>query len=171
MDVERFGAVKRGTTPLTVVGEDLKVGDTAPDAVLTTTDWTDFRLIGDTRGSVRIIATVPSLDTGVCARETKRFEEERKKLPGVEMITVSMDLPWAQKRWCSTEDVSHRTLSAHRNEEFARAWGVLVKEMRILRRAVFVVDRSDRVVYAEYLPVLGEEPRYDAVIAAARAAG
>lgn len=171
MDVERFGAVKRGTTPLTVVGEDLKVGDTAPDAVLTTTDWTDFRLIGDTRGSVRIIATVPSLDTGVCAREARRFEAERKKLAGVEMITVSMDLPWAQKRWCGSEEVTHRTLSAHRNEDFARAWGVLIKEMRILRRAVFVVDRADRIAYVEYVPVLGEEPNYEAVIGAARAIG
>ena len=172
---ERTGEAFELGEQLTVVGRKLQPGDPAPDFAL---DWFDpaeetmktVRL-SDSAGSVRLLSVVNSLDTPVCPIETRRFEQERAARPaGVVVYTVSMDLPCAQARWHSAEKVGHISLSSHRSEQFGRDYGVLLKEWRLLQRAVFVIDRNDRIAYAEYVPDQMQEPDYHAALAAARKA-
>lgn len=172
MAKERFGLIKVGGKDATVIGEDIKVGQTAPDFSAHATDWSVVRGLADTQGKVRIIAAVPSLDTDVCDRETRRFNQEAAALGADVVIEVlSTDLPYAQKRWCGAAGVDQvKTLSDHMNAEFGEKYGVLIKERRTLRRAVFVVDRNDKVVYAAYMAVSSDEPNYEEVLAAAWAA-
>jgi thiol peroxidase len=128
--------------------------------------------VADTAGKVRIIAAVPSLETDTCDRETRRFNQEASAL-GRDIVieVVSTDLPYTQKRWCGAAAIEQvMVLSDHMTAEFGEKYGCLIKERRILRRAVFVVDRQDIVVYAAYMPALGVEPNYEEVLAAARAA-
>jgi thioredoxin-dependent peroxiredoxin len=172
MAVERSGLIKVGGKEATVIGEDLTVGQTAPEFAAHATDWSIVQGIADTRGKVRIIAALPSLDTEVCDRETRRFNQEAAGLDeDILILVLSTDLPYAQKRWCGAAGIDKvRTLSDHMTAEFGEKYGTLIKERRIHRRAVFVMDRNDRIVYAAYMPVLGEEPDYEAVRAAARTA-
>src|SRR5919112_617410 len=133
MATVRSGGTKLRGNPIDVMGEELKVGQKAPDFTLVGQDLKEVTL-KDTSGKVRIISTVPSLDTPVCAIETKRWQEEADKLGDkVEIITVSMDLPFAQKRYCGEAGVSHRVLSAYADESFGEAWGVLIKSMPLRR--------------------------------------
>src|SRR5262249_45756131 len=123
----------------------------------------------DSAGKVRILSVVPSLDTPVCDQQTRRFNEEAGKLPGVEVLTISMDLPFAQKRWCGAAAVTHvRTLSDHREGSFGQAYGTLIKELRLDARAVFVVDKQGTVRHAEYVKEVASHPNYDAALDAAR---
>ncbi len=172
MSTERFGLIKVGGKDATVVGDDLKVGGKAPDFSAHANDWSVVRGLADTAGKVRIIAAVPSLDTEVCDRETRRFNEEAAALSkDIVIEVISTDLPYAQKRWCGAAGVDQvRTLSDHMNAEFGEKYGVLIKERRILRRAVFVVDRGGKLTYVAYMPQLGQEPDYPAVLDAARKA-
>jgi thiol peroxidase len=163
MATARSGGTKLRGNPIEVMGQELKVGDKAPDFTLVGQDLSNVTL-KDTTGKVRIISTVPSLDTPVCAVETKRWQEESDKLGDqVEIITVSMDLPFAQKRYCGEVGVSHRTLSGYADESFGEDWGVLIKSMplrRVLMRAVFVLDKDDVVRYVEYCPEVAEQPDF-----------
>ena len=170
MTTERFGLIKVGGKDATVIGEDLKVGMTAPEFTVQGLDWSLVRGLADTRGKVRIIASVPSLDSDVCDRETRRFNVEAAALSkDIVIQTISMDLPYAQKRWCGAAGVDQvMVLSDHLHAEFGEKYGVLIKERRVLRRAVFVVDRSDKVLYAAYMPALSEEPNYEEVLATAK---
>jgi len=170
MATERVGVIKVGGQDATIVGDDVQVDQLAPDFVAHALDWSLVRGLADTQGKVRIIASVPSLDTDVCSRETRRFNEEAAKLDkDIVILTISTDLPYAQKRWCGANGVDQiMVLSDHMNTEFGEKYGVLIKERRILRRAVFVVDRNDRIVYADYMANLGDEPNYEEVIAAAK---
>ncbi len=172
MPTERFGVIKFAGKDATVVGDDLKVGGVAPEFTVHANDWSLVHGLADTSGKVRIIAAVPSLDTEVCDRETKRFNQEAAALSkDVAIEVISTDLPFAQKRWCGTANVDQvRTLSDHMNAEFGEKYGVLIKEARILRRAVFVVGRDGKLVYVAYMPQLGQEPDYAAVLQAARKA-
>lgn len=172
MATERFGMIKVGGREATVVGDDVMVGQDAPEFTVHATDWSLVRGIADTKGKVRIIAAVPSLDTEVCDRETRRFNQEAAALDkNIVIQTISTDMPYAQKRWCGAAGVDQvMTLSDHQNAEFGEKYGVLIKERRILRRAVFVVGRDDKIAYAAYMPVLGEEPNYAEVIEAAKKA-
>ncbi len=173
---ERFGAIQLGGKPATVIGEEVQVGQKAPSfkaqvgawAGLDT--WADLDPLEATRGLVRIIAAVPSLDTSTCDMETRRFNVEAAQLgEGIRIITISADLPVAQKRWCGAAGVDKVVVvSDHMAGEFGVKYGVLIKERRWLRRAVFVVDKNDVIRYAAYMPQLGELPDYDAVLAAAR---
>ena len=156
--------------PLELAGPELKVGDKAPDATLRKDLVTDFR-VSDGRGRVRILSVVPSLDTPVCALQTKRFNEAAATLPNVRFWTISCDLPTAQKRFCGAEGIDPErliTLSDHKDLEFGPAYGTLVPALRVLCRAVFVVDQDDTLRYVEYVPEIGEHPDYDAVLACAR---
>lgn len=158
--------------PLTLAGPQLKPGDKAPEATLKKS-LVDTVKISDTRGKVRIFSVVPSLDTPVCAIQTKRFNEEAARLSGVTMYTVSCDLPTAQARFCGAEGIDKekmQTLSDHLDTSFGRAWGTLVPDVRIECRAAFVVDKNDVIQYAEYVPEIADQPNYDAVIAAAKKA-
>jgi thiol peroxidase len=127
--------------------------------------------LADSKGFVRIISVVPSLDTGVCDAQTRRFNEEAGGIDGVKVLTVSVDLPFAQKRWCGAAGVENvQTLSDHRDLSFGTAYGVAIKEMRLLARAVFVVDQNDQIVYVEYVPESTNHPDYEAPILAAKKA-
>jgi thiol peroxidase len=170
MTQERSGVITMKGKPLTLVGPALKPGDKAPDFE-TVNQALESVTLASSGGKVRLFATVPSLDTPVCAVETKRFGQEIGKLPpAVQFYTVSADLPFAQKRWCGAENVAVTTLSDHRSLSFAEAYGVLVKELRILARAIFVVDANDRITYVQIVPEIAQEPDYDKAIMAARAA-
>jgi thiol peroxidase len=171
--VKRPGAfVARSGRELTGLGGELRPGDEAPDAVLAGKGFVPEPLrLSDYRGRVLILSTVPSLDTGTCDRETRRWEQERLAMGGdIEMLTVSMDLGFAQERWCGAADVRHTTASAHMNPGFGVDYGVLIEENRLLGRAVFVIDREGRVRHVEYVRELTTEPDYAAALAAAREA-
>lgn len=170
MSIERPGAVTLRGNAFTLVGPEIKVGDKAPDFVALKSDLSPFRF-SETSGKVRILSSVPSLDTPVCDAQTRRFNEEAARLPGVEIYTVSMDLPFAQKRWCGAADVQNLTvLSDHRDASFGQAFGTLIKELRLDARAVFVVDAHDVVQHAEYVSEIANHPNYEAAIAAAKKA-
>ena len=166
--VERKGAVTLRGNPMTLVGPELKVGDKAPDFKLVGNDMKPVTL-ADTAGKVRIIASVPSLDTPVCDAETRRFNQEAAQLPGVEILTVSMDLPMAQARWCGAAGVKNvRTLSDYRDRSFGPAYGVLIQEILLEARAVFVLDKDNTIRHAEYVKEVAEHPDYGAILEAAK---
>ena len=157
--------------PLTLIGPELQAGDHAPDfsVVDGTLSPVDLEKTGH---NVRIISVVPSLDTPVCDLQTKRFNEEAAKLPEVDILTVSMDLPFAQKRWCGAFGVDRiKMLSDHRTGSFGEAYGTLIKDLRIESRAIFVLDKDNLIRYAEYVKEVANHPDYDAALAAAKAAG
>ena len=170
MAIERTGIFKLGDNGVTIIGNDIQVGQAAPDFSVQALDWSTVHGIADTKGKVRIIAAVPSLETGVCDRETRRFNEEAANLgDDIVIQVISMDLPYTQKRWCGAAGIDKvQVLSDHMMAEFGEKYGCLIKERRIMRRAVFVVDRQDKVRYAAYMPVLGVEPNYEEVLDAAR---
>ena len=175
MTVERTGEAHELGEQLTVVGAKLDVGDAAPEFTLEHMDPIDNAMaqvsLADSAGSVRLLNVINSIDTPVCHVETRRWDALRRNLPdGVVVYTISMDLPFAQARWHGAERVEHRSLSAHRNEQFGIDYGVLLKEWRLLQRAVFVIDRDGRIVHSEYVGDQMREPDYDAAIAAARKA-
>lgn len=169
---ERMGIFKFQGQEVTVIGPDLKVGDMAPEFTAQAMDWKSIAALESTRGKVRIIGSLPSLSTSVCDRETRRFNQEAAALSDeIAILMVSMDLPYTLRNWCAASGVDKViTLSDHKTGEFGEKYGVLLKELRIFRRAIFVVDRDDRIVYADYMPALGDEPKYDEVLNAARAA-
>jgi len=149
----------------------LKAGDTAPDFNVVDNGLKPVSL-KDTTGKVRIISVVPSLDTPVCDAQTKKFNEELANLPGVEVLTVSMDLPFAQKRWCGAFGVDKvKMLSDHKDASFGSNYGTLIKELRIESRAIFVVDAKDQIRHAEYVKEVADHPNYEAALSAARSAG
>ncbi len=165
---ERAGAVTFKGGPLTLVGPELKVGDDAPDAALLAGDLSAAS-IADYAGKIRVIVTVPSLDTPVCDTETRRFNAEAAGLgENVVVLGVSMDLPFAQGRWCAAAGIDRvTTLSDHREAAFGRAYGVLIKELRLLARAVFVIDSAGKIRYIQIVKEMTEEPDYEAALAAA----
>jgi thiol peroxidase len=166
MDIER----KNGTTlkgnPFTLVGPEIKVGQKAPDFTVLASDLSPVTL-ASSKGKARLICSVPSLDTPVCDSETHRFNEEAAKLPGVETLIISVDLPFAQGRFCQTSGIKNvKTLSDHCDVSFGKAYGTLIKELRLLSRAVFVIDAAGIVQYAEYVKEMSTHPNYDAALAA-----
>lgn len=172
MATERKGLMDFRGQDVTILGEDIQVGDQAPEFSATTKDWATLKGLESTQGNVRIIGSLPSLSTGVCDRETKKFNIEASSLgDNVSIIMVSMDLPWTLNNWCAAAEVEQViTLSDHKQGEFGKKYGVLLKEPRIFRRAVFVVDKEGKVGYVEYLSSLGDEPDYARVLEAARSA-
>ncbi len=164
---ERTGIVTIHGNPLTLVGDEIKVGDAAPEVELLDNDLKPVKL-SSYRGKILVIASVPSLDTPVCDLETRRFNDEAANLgPDIQMLTISTDLPFAQKRWCGAAGVKNlRTLSDHREAAFGQAYGVLIKELRLLARAVFVVDREGTVQYVQLVKEVSNEPNYEEVLQA-----
>jgi len=155
--------------PVTLLGNEVKVGDKAPDFTVLANDLSPVTL-KDSEGKIRLFATVPSLDTGVCDAETRRFNEEASKLgEDVVVYTVSVDLPFAQKRWCGAAGIDRViTVSDHKDLSFGKAYGVAIEELRLLARAVFVVDREGVVRYVEYVSETTNHPNYEAAIAAVK---
>src|ERR1051326_3620792 len=156
--MERPGATTLRGNPLTVLGPALKPGDKAPDFKAVDDSLKDVNLAGTGEG-IRICSVVPSLDTPVCDAQTKRFNEEAGKLPNVKIYTFSMDLPFAQKRWCGAFGVDNvKMISDHRDGSFGEAYGAMIKELRILSRAIFVLDPQNTVRYVEYVKEVSEHP-------------
>jgi thiol peroxidase len=155
---------------MTLVGPEVSTGQKAPDFQGVDNSLQPVTLASTGQG-VRIFSVIPSLDTPVCDIQTKRFNEEAGKLPGLNIYTFSMDLPFAQKRWCGAFGVDQvKMVSDHRDASFGTAYGTLIKELRILSRAIFVVDKDNTVRHVEYVKEVGEHPNYDAALSAARAA-
>lgn len=166
---ERSGVTKFKGNPVTLLGPALKVGDKAPEFLVVDTALTPVSL-SDFKGKIKIISSVPSLDTPVCDTETRRFNQEAANLPGnIVLLTVSLDLPFAQSRWCGAAGIDKvKTLSDYQERSFASAYGVLIKELKLLSRSIFVVDASDMIRYIQHVPEITSEPDYAAVIGAAR---
>jgi thiol peroxidase len=168
MEKQKWTVTMKGN-PLTLVGNEVKVGQPAPDFEVIANDMSSVKL-SSFKGKVCIICSVPSLDTSVCDVETRRFNEEAGKLgSGVVVLTISMDLPFAQKRWCGAAGVKNvQTLSDHRDASFGKAYGVLIKELRLLARAVFVADKNGIIRYIQVVKELSTEPDYKAVLEAVK---
>jgi thiol peroxidase len=166
---EKEAVVTMKGEPLTLVGKQVKVGDLAEDFEVVANDLSAVKF-SSFRGKVCLISSVPSLDTGVCDIQTRKFNEQAKALADdVVVLTISMDLPFAQGRWCGAAEVENvQTLSDHRKAQFGNAFGVLIKELRLLARAVFVVNKDGVVTYIEIVDELTNEPDYEAALKAAK---
>src|SRR3954470_5719208 len=158
MDQERKNVTAFKGNPLTLVGAEVKVGQKAPDFTVLAGDLSPV-MLASSKGKARLIVSVPSLDTPVCDAETRRFNEEAAKMSGVEVLVISMDLPFAQGRFCQTAGIKNlKTASDHRDASFATAYGTLIKELRLESRAIFVVDASNTVQYVEYVKEVTSHP-------------
>lgn len=166
---ERTGIVTMKGNPMTLVGPELRVGDPAPDFAVVNGSLEPVTL-DSFRGKTKLMSVVPSLDTPICELQTKRFHEEAGKLPAdVAVLTLSMDLPFAQTRFCTTHGIAGiHVLSDYQTGSFGSQYGVLIKEVRLLARAIFVVDPEDRIRYLQVVPEVTEHPDYDAALAAVR---
>ncbi len=156
--------------PLKLAGPELKVGDTAPDFQVVDSSLQNVNL-EKTAGTVRIFSVVPSLDTPVCDAQTRRFEDEAGKLQDVKIYTISMDLPFAQKRWCGNFGIDRVVmLSDHRSGSFGERYGTLIPDLRIESRAIFVLDANNKLQHVEYVKEVGDHPNYEAALEKAKAA-
>ena len=164
---ENAGIITMKGNPLTLIGKQPKIGEPAPDFEVLSNDLSPVRL-SSFQGKVCVIASVPSLDTPVCDMETRRFNEEAGMLgPDVIILAISMDLPFAQKRWCGAAGIDKvTTLSDHLSASFGEAYGVLIKELRLLARAVFIVDGNGIIQYVQLVKEVADEPDYQAVLEA-----
>jgi thiol peroxidase len=167
--MERPAATTMRGKPLTLLGPELKAGEKAPEfeAVTDTLQAVNLEKTGH---AVRIFSVIPSLDTPVCDAQTKRFNEEAAKLPGIEIYTISMDLPFAQKRWCGAFGVDKiKMLSDHRTGSFGENYGTMIKDLRIESRAIFVLDKDGTIKHVEYVKEVADHPNYEAALTAAKA--
>lgn len=171
MSTERPGGVTLKGDPLTLIGEPLAVGDKAPNYELVANDLSTVTLT-DSAGKVRLISVVPSLDTGICDAQTRRFNEEAAEFgDDVVVLTVSAEHPWNQRRWCGAAGIDRvQVVSDHQDMAFGKAFGTYIKELRLEQRAIFVVDGSDTVTYTEYVPEIAQHPDYEAALTAVKSA-
>lgn len=163
--MERYGVVKFKGNPLTLIGNELKIGDKAPDFTVLDGDLKEVSL-KDFRSKIKVISVTPSLDTPVCDMQARRFNQEAAKLPGdVVVLNISMDLPFAISRFCTTAGIDRvKAYSDHREASFGNSYGVSIKELRLLTRAIFVIDKNDIVRYIEIVPEITDQPDYDRAI-------
>lgn len=170
MTQERTGVATFKGSPITLLGPELKAGDSAPTFTVSK-NLLEEATLADYAGKIKLISVVPSLDTGVCDAQTRRFNSEAAGLgDDVVILTISTDLPFAQARWCGAAGIdSVITLSDHKTASFGQAYGVLIKEFRLDMRSIFVVDKNDKLAYVEYLSEMAEHPDYEAAIAAVKA--
>jgi thiol peroxidase len=167
--MERTGATTLMGKPMNLTGPELKPGDTAPDFHAIDPSMQTISL-GDTGSGIRIFSVIPSLDTPVCDAQTKRFNEEVANLPDVTVYTISADLPFAQKRWSGAFGVDRvKMLSDHKDMSFGENYGTLIKDLRIESRAIFVVDKENKIKYAEYVKEVADHPDYESALKAAKA--
>ncbi|BCG58710.1 thiol peroxidase [Paenibacillus sp. URB8-2] len=169
MSQERTGVATFKGSPITLVGPQLQVGDSAPDFVLSK-NLLEEATLKDFSGKIKLISVVPSLDTGVCDAQTRRFNSEAAELgDGVVILTVSADLPFAQARWCGAAGIDRViTLSDYKTNGFGEAYGVLIKEFKLDMRSIFVLDKDNKITYVEYLNEMAEHPNYEAAIDAVK---
>ncbi|MNW41517.1 thiol peroxidase (atypical 2-Cys peroxiredoxin) [Fontibacillus panacisegetis] len=169
MTQERASVATFKGNPITLVGPELKVGDTAPDFKISK-NLLEEASLQDYAGKIKLISVVPSLDTGVCDAQTRRFNQEAATLgDDVIVLTISVDLPFAQSRWCGAAGIDQViTLSDYKDNSFGKAYGVFIKEFALDHRAVFVLDKENTIRYVEVLKEMGEHPNYDAPIDAVK---
>lgn len=169
MTQERTGIITFKGNPMTLLGPDVKEGDRAPDFQVVDNALQPVTL-ADSKGKIRLVTVVPSLDTPVCDTMTRTFNEKAAELPAeVAVYTISLDLPFAQKRWCGNAGIDKvQTLSDYQERSFGLNYGMLIKELKLLARAVFVIDSDDRIAYRQIIPEVTDEPDYQAALAAAR---
>ncbi|MCL6604331.1 MAG: thiol peroxidase [Paenibacillus sp.] len=169
MTQERTGVATFKGNPITLVGPELKAGDSAPDFVISK-NLLEETSLSDYAGKIKLISVVPSLDTGVCDAQTRRFNSEAADLgDDIVILTVSMDLPFAQARWCGAAGIeSVITLSDYKSASFGEAYGVLIKEFRLDMRSIFVLDKNNIITYVEYLGEMTESPNFEAAISAVK---
>ncbi len=148
---------------ITLLGNPVKVGDKAPNFEVLNTDLSVVSL-NDFKGKRKLISVIPSIDTGVCDFQTRKFNEEASKLENTVVITISCDLPFALRRWCGSAGLDIVTLSDHKDTSFGKAYGVLIEELRLLNRSIFVIDEEDTVIYAEYLEENTNHPDYEKAV-------
>ncbi len=167
--MERKNAVTLKGNPVTLVGDEVKVGQKASDFKVLAHDLTE-KTLGDFKGKIKLIASVPSLDTPICDLQIKRFNDEASSISkDVVIIFISMDLPFAQKRFCQEFKINKiKTLSDHREAEFGVRYGILIKELRLLARAIFLIDKDDTVRYVEYVKEIGAPPDYEGALNAVK---
>ena len=167
---ERHGAVTFKGNPMTLVGNEVKVGDSAPDFKLTAQDMSD-KTLSDYRGKKIILNVVPSLDTPVCDKQGRRFNEEAARLgDDTVVLAVSEDLPFAQKRWCAAAGIDKvTTLSDYKHRQFGEQYGLMIKELGLLARAVLIIDKQGKVQYVQLVKEVATEPNYDEVLTRAKA--
>ncbi len=170
--LERKGVITMKGNPLTLVGPDIKVGDRAPAFTVLDGELNEVRL-KDFRGKIKVISVTPSLDTSVCDLQLRRFNHEAASLPAdVVVLNVSMDLPFAIARFCTAAEIDRaRALSDHRNASFGEAYGVLIKELRLLARSIFIIDKDDIVRYREIVPEETQHPDYEKALSALQMIG
>ena len=170
MTQERSGAITFKGNPMSLLGQPVKAGDAAPDFRVVDTTLQPVTL-ASSAGKVRLITVVPSIDTPVCDSMTRRFNQEAAQLPEqVEIYTISLDLPFAQKRWCGNAGIDRvKTLSDYQDRSFVLNYGLLIKELKLAARAVLVIDASDRISYLQLVPEVTSEPDYEAALTAVRA--
>ncbi|MBN2328776.1 MAG: thiol peroxidase [Candidatus Omnitrophica bacterium] len=168
--MERTGVITFKGNPMTLIGPELNVGDAAPDFTVVDNGLQPVKL-SDFKGQVVIISAVPSLDTPVCEMQTKNFNEKAASL-NAKVLTISLDLPFAQKRFCSSFNIENvAVLSDYKDRSFAQAFGLLIKELALITRSVFVVDKQGAIAYQEIVKEVTEQPNYDKIIEAAKQAG
>lgn len=166
---ERTGVITFKGNPFTLLGPELKVGDKAPNFRVVANDLSPVTL-ADYSGKIKILSAVPSLDTPVCDTETRTFNKQAAELPeSVVVLTISQDLPFAQKRWCGAAGIDRvQTLSDYQDRSFSQAFGVLIKELKLCTRAIYVIDANDTIRYIQIVPEVTSEPDYNAVLTAAK---
>ena len=161
---KRVNQVTMKGHPITLLGPEIKVGDKAPDFVVENNKMQPVKL-SDFKGKVRIINSVPSIDTSVCSAQVHRFNVEATKLKNTIIFSVSVDLPFALNRYCSADGIDEvKVTSDHKNFDFGLKYGVVIEEMRLLARAVFVIDKNDKIAYVEYVKEISNEPDYDKIL-------
>ncbi|MBE1554393.1 thiol peroxidase [Sporosarcina limicola] len=155
--------------PVTLLGKEVAIGDIAPDFTVLANDLSPVTL-ADSKGKIRLISVIPSIDTGVCSTQTRKFNEGASSLgDDVQLLTISVDLPFAQAKWCAAEGLKNvQTLSDHRDLSFGEAYGVVIKELRLLARSVFIIDKDDKVTYVEYVGEGTDHPDYEKAIEAVK---
>nr|WP_320145591.1 thiol peroxidase [uncultured Anaeromusa sp.] len=166
---KRTGYLKMKGTPLTLLGRELKVGEKAPDFQALTQDLQSFSL-SNTAGKLRIISVVPSIDTPVCDAQTRFFNQDASKFPDVAILSISVDLPFAIKRYCAAQGIENlTTLSDHKSLDFGGKYGFVIEELRLLSRGVIVIDKDDIIRYIQYVPNVEDTPDFDSALAAVKA--
>ena len=161
---KRKDVVKFGGKPVTLLGKEVKVGDKAPDFTVLTPDLQPLSL-SDTKGQVRVISSVPSIDTPVCDMQTRWFNQDAGNINGLVVLSISVDLPFALTRYCAAKEISNvKTLSDHRELDFGLKYGFVIEELRLLSRGAVVIDRNDVIRYIEYVPVIAEQPNYEKIM-------
>lgn len=166
---KRVNEITMRGAPITLLGTQIKVGDTAPNFIVQDLKMKPIKL-SDFKGKIRIINSVPSIDTSVCSAQVHRFNVEAAKLKDTVIFSISVDLPFALNRYCAAEGIDAvKVTSVHKELNFGLKYGVVIEELRLLSRAVFVIDKNDKIVYVEYVKETSSEPDYDKVLAAAKA--